>query len=280
MNLLMMTGLLAQQSARLSIRAFHFFAVPDSTRTAGLTQLYSIACNVINLSSDRETSHESALHRTQYHNRMVVLAAMSILRISRSLLRDYVDLEQGETAYFKAIALCKKRSTENNDLDSRNVTILTQLWASDTVFIANDGILRGDQLRLRSRLVSFHRHTRLFRLTIKFMSIVFDTFWHWRASYGGWRSNPYAPHTDDSSIPVAQDQGLGDDEWVMQNTPLLPLQTWAPPFSISNITFENIPAGFSYFPEGDWFAGMSFLDPTSTSLSQANQHMTIFNDIG
>lgn len=150
----MATGLIAQQSARLSIKAFHFFAAPDSPRTAGLIQLYSIACNVINLSSDQDKSHEFSIHCTQYHIRMVVVSAMSILRLSRSPLKEYIDVELGETAYFKAIALCKKRSTENNDLDSRNATILTQLWASSTVFVANDGAWRGDQLRLRSRLVS------------------------------------------------------------------------------------------------------------------------------
>lgn len=149
-----MIGPLAQECARLSIKAFHFFAAPDPMRDAGLIQLYTIACSVISLSAEHDKSNDFAPHCTQYYMRMIVLAAMSILRILRSLLKDHVDIQLGEAAFFKAIAMSKKRSAENNDLDSRNATILTQLWASNTVFYANDGTLRGDQLRLRSRLVS------------------------------------------------------------------------------------------------------------------------------
>ena len=84
---------------------------------------------------------------------MILLAAMSILKISRSNLKDLVDVQSGEVSYYKAIKVTKKRSTENNDLDARNGVILTQLWASNNIFRRSDGTLFGDQLRLRSRLV-------------------------------------------------------------------------------------------------------------------------------
>lgn len=112
------------------------------------------------------------------------------------------------------------------------------------------------------------------------MSIVFDTFWHWRAIFGGWRSNPYAPNTVDPSVPAAQNQGVGDNGWEMQDTSILPLQGWAASVPTNSIAFENVPPEFSYFPTGDWSAGLSFADPTSTLLPHANRQMPIFHDMG
>lgn len=152
--MLIATGLLTQECVRLSIKAFHFFATPDAIRTTGLIQLYTIACNLIDISSSLDDSEGFALPSTQFYMRMAMLAAMCILRISRSEIGNLVDVQHGEAAYFRAINFTKKRSTETNDLDSRNCTILTQLWTSNTVFRASDGVLKGDQLQLRSRLVS------------------------------------------------------------------------------------------------------------------------------
>ena len=85
---------------------------------------------------------------------MVLLAAYSILRIIRSELRNFVELQRGEESYFNAIKFVKKRSAENNDLDARNGTIMTQLWCSNKAFRQKDGTLNGLELRLRGRLVS------------------------------------------------------------------------------------------------------------------------------
>jgi transcriptional regulatory protein LEU3 len=103
---------------------------------------------------DLDVADDFALYSTQWLQRMLILASHSILKITRSELRTHMDLEHGEKAYFKAIMFSKKRSAENNDLDSRNAIILTQLWASDSIFRKKDGILIGDRLRMRSRLVS------------------------------------------------------------------------------------------------------------------------------
>lgn len=136
------------------IKAFHFFAAPDTARTAGLVQVYALSCSVLNMLHDLDVAEDIALYSIQWLQRIAVLASNSILKITRSELQTHVDLEHGESAYFKAIMFVKRRSTENNDLDSRSVTILSQLWASDSLFRKKDGSLVGDRLRLRSRLVS------------------------------------------------------------------------------------------------------------------------------
>lgn len=101
-----------------------------------------------------DLANDFILYSTHWLYMMVLIAAKSILRITRSELGAHVDLEHGENAYFKAIKFCRKRSAENNDLDSRGSIILSQLWANDGMFRKSDGTLIGDRLRLRSRLVS------------------------------------------------------------------------------------------------------------------------------
>lgn len=156
---------IVQICTRLAIRAFHFFAAPDTARTAGLVQLYTLSCNVLDMIHEFDLVNEFILYSTHWLYMMVLMAAMSILRITRSELRTHVDPAHGENAYFKAIKFCKKRSAENNDLDSRGTIILSQLWANDGMFRKNDGTMVGDRLRLRSRLVSLteifvHHHIR------------------------------------------------------------------------------------------------------------------------
>ncbi|EXJ69247.1 uncharacterized protein A1O5_07283 [Cladophialophora psammophila CBS 110553] len=174
---------LVQKCIRLGIRAFHFFAAPDTARTAGLVQLYALCCSVLDMLHDLDIADDFALYSTQWLHRMLMMASHSILKITRSELRAHVDVEHGESAYFKAIMFAKKRSAENNDLDSRSAIILTQLWASDSVFCKRDGTLIGDRLRMRSRL---------------FASVMFDTFWHWRATFGNWKANPYKADDDEA----------------------------------------------------------------------------------
>ncbi|KAJ9629054.1 hypothetical protein H2204_008994 [Knufia peltigerae] len=182
---------IVQICTRLAIRAFHFFAAPDTARTAGLVQLYTLSCNVLDMIHEFDLVNEFILYSTHWLYMMVLMAAMSILRITRSELRTHVDPEHGENAYFKAIKFCKKRSAENNDLDSRGTIILSQLWANDGMFRKNDGTMVGDRLRLRSRL---------------FTSVVFDTLWHWRATFGHWKANPYKADDDETAIQSTADQ--------------------------------------------------------------------------
>ncbi len=103
---------------------------------------------------DLDAANDFALYSTQWLHRMLCLAAHIIIRITFSEVRTHVDLEHGERAFFKAIKFTRKRSVENNDLDSRAALILTQLWANNSSFRKKDGALIGDRMRLRSRLVS------------------------------------------------------------------------------------------------------------------------------
>lgn len=90
----------------------------------------------------------------QYSARMLILAAYCILRIFKSHLRERFDLSMAEEMFFKAIAMSKKRSIQNNDLDAINAKMLTQLWSSNTIFSRTDAPTNSLQIDLRGRLVS------------------------------------------------------------------------------------------------------------------------------
>jgi hypothetical protein len=69
-------------------------------------------------------------------------------------MQTLVNTEVGESMFFEAIRISKKHSIQNNDLDSRNASILTQLWSSGRIFKFKDKSTDGLRLLLRGRLVS------------------------------------------------------------------------------------------------------------------------------
>ncbi|KAI9655544.1 MAG: hypothetical protein M1821_005337 [Bathelium mastoideum] len=181
---------LSQSCARLSIRAFHFFLESGQLKKPGILQVFTISCQLIDLYASLDASEDWASYCTHYFARMMLLAAYCILRIHKSELRISIDLRRGETSFFKAINLAKKRSTQSNDLDSRSALILTQLWNSHRAFRRKDGTLNGLHLHLRSRL---------------FMSVIFDCFWWWRAEFNRQRF-PYG-EKDDQELAAADTTG-------------------------------------------------------------------------
>jgi hypothetical protein len=119
-----------------------------------LLRVYSIACELITIASRLDKSLSFSDYCNQAQARAISLAAVCILRINRSHLRSQINLQNGEDMLFEAIRMSKKRSIQNNDLDAKNATILTQLWSSVKVFKFKDGSVDGLRLLLRGRLVS------------------------------------------------------------------------------------------------------------------------------
>jgi transcriptional regulatory protein LEU3 len=119
---------------------------------------------------------------TTYIHRSLTLAALSILKLSRSGLAQYLDLASGEMAYFACVSILKADSLKYNDLAARGAMILTQLWTSENVFRTPTGTVDGLALRVRSRLS---------------MSIMFDCFWYWREEFGG-QPSPF--RTEETTI--------------------------------------------------------------------------------
>lgn len=141
----------------------------------GLTKVFTVACLLIEDTLGLEKSDDFGAS-TAYIARMILLAAVTILKIARSQLAPYLDLETGEASYFATINWFRRVSLENDDLLSRSATILSQVWRSTKIFMKSDGTVDGLTLRSRTRLS---------------MSVVFDIFWWWREEFVG-INGPYA----------------------------------------------------------------------------------------
>jgi len=120
----------------------------------GVLQLFQVACEVINLMWQLDLAVDFPAYSDQVTLRVMTLAAHSILRIVRSRVRDQIDLQAAEEAYFRVIRMTRKRSIVNDDLDSKSSLMLTQLWSSKKIFHTANSPVDSLQLMRRSRLVS------------------------------------------------------------------------------------------------------------------------------
>lgn len=219
--------------ARLLIRAFHFFSTPDSERNLGILLTYYISCELIQTAARLDKSQDFALYCSQYQARALACAAVCILRIQRSDLRTQINTDLGEDMYFESIRMAKKRSIQNNDLDSRTATILTQLWSSTRVFKFKDGSTDGLRLFLRGRLS---------------LSVLYDSLWWWRAEFGG-KSNPYVEQEPDR-MPSSS-TGVCEPSTPALGTQMLD-STLGPTLTTAQLSPPEFLADASDIPDWNW----------------------------
>jgi hypothetical protein len=136
---------------RLHIGTFYFYDNDEPARHSRLIALYNTACSFIDAVASADKSHDYALYTPEFIYRSLNLAACAILRISRSNLREHVDVVTGERAYFSCINVLKRRMIRNNDLNGRTTGVLTQLWRSPQAFKQKDGSYNSLVVRIRSR---------------------------------------------------------------------------------------------------------------------------------
>src|SRR5579871_4253118 len=141
--------------------AFYFFEPTPSLNMEGLVRLWGVALQLIDIVMELDRKMNLISYWPSLVERTTALTAITILRLSRSSMSPYLDLEAGEKAYFSAIKAFEKASLQPDDLRSRAVKILSQLWTNQDVFKYPDGHIDSLRTRIRSRLS---------------MSIVFDCF--------------------------------------------------------------------------------------------------------
>jgi len=189
---------------------------------------------VIDNATTLDHSSEFSLSCTAYVHRLIVLAAISILKISKSNLAPYLDLKGGEKSYFSGIIFLRKMSLESDDLTGRAAVILSQMWTSNRIFKRADRIVNGlGALHIRSRLA---------------MSVVFDSFWWWREEFSGVQ-NPYPDMEEDFVAKDTENVTRGGTLKDGKSGTVLPG------------CFEQLfplPASDEYFPDYDWAASIDF----------------------
>ncbi|KAJ9606353.1 hypothetical protein H2200_009314 [Cladophialophora chaetospira] len=158
---------------RLHICVSRFMLKQTDVSPTGFIDLYGISTSLIEKFAELDTATDLASYSTFYLSRALGLAAFVILKLHRSSLGLTLDRARGESCYFTAIRLYKKRSlltSFNADLESKLAVILTELWSSSIIFRTNEGNLDSMSVRVRSRLT---------------MNVFFDCLWWWRQEFRG-----------------------------------------------------------------------------------------------
>lgn len=229
---------------RLHILSFYFLQNPASPNQEGLLQLYTLCCKLTNDINNLNQHPQLVDICTVFIERAVMLAAICILKIHRSELAPFIDLDAGERAYFSAIQFCKQASLENDDLGARAFTILSQLWTSRNVFQRSNGRIDSLSTRIRTRLS---------------MSIVFDCFWWWREEFTG-QTSPYRDESRGTSRRPTPPPDIPQLDLQQPSSNLLD-QT-------EDMTEETYLFSAKPFPDYDWAASIELREFDALLMDQ------------
>ncbi|THV80003.1 hypothetical protein D6D27_08860 [Aureobasidium pullulans] len=135
--------------ARLYVRSFYFLKQDKTSFASSFDKIQEVARRII-------ADVEKLVHQTSnpvsipyYIASALLFASYALLRILKSSIPFLSgETEEARTAFFIAIGLTKRLSIDTNDMCSKSVTYLTQLWNSSKAFKRADGT---DQLGLRAR---------------------------------------------------------------------------------------------------------------------------------
>jgi transcriptional regulatory protein LEU3 len=147
--------------ARLLIKGFEFYCKVDDRTPTRLVQLCTVVSNVIEVIAKADEINDVMLFSSHLLYRITSLAGAMLLRIVRSHVPLSTNTMAMESLYFTCVQLLKKRSLQNDDLDARAATLLTQLWSSEQVFRHTDGSIDSLRVRVRNRGVSLLSHAAM-----------------------------------------------------------------------------------------------------------------------
>jgi len=261
--------------------AFYFFDPTPSLNMEGLVRLWGVALQLVDIVMELDQNMSLISYWPSLVERTTTLAAIIILRLSRSNMAPHLDVEAGEKAYFSVVKAIEKASLQPDDLRSRAVKILSRLWTNQDVFKYPDGHVDSLRTRIRSRLS---------------MSIVFDCFL-WYKDTALDRFNPFQHENDiegnssdeesdspETAVPQQQQQqqqqttamagpslnittsGTADQDMIMASVPLTAMPATATGDSMMDILAMNdLTAGWMV-PDYDWAANFQFSAESLPSL--------------
>src|SRR5215469_7226692 len=229
--------------------AFYFFEPTPSLNMEGLVRLWGVALQLIDIIMELDRKMSLISYWPSLIERTMALTAITILRLSRSSMAPHLDLEAGEKAYFSAIKAFEKASLQPDDLRSRAVTILSQLWTNQDVFKYPDGHVDSLRTRLRSRLS---------------MSIVFDCFlWYKDTALDHFNPFQHEENAEDSQeaasevtmaepSPNVAPSSSADQDVIMASIPLTSMPAGAAGDSMLDVhAINDLTAGWMV-PDYDW----------------------------
>ncbi|OAL21694.1 hypothetical protein AYO22_07636 [Fonsecaea multimorphosa] len=156
--------------ATLTIQAFNLYKSPTAHDPSTLYDLCASCCQVIETFDHLDKSGQVCMSGAGlYFFYSLMVTCHVLLRLLKTSLSRYIDVERAKSALFLGISLHKRMSVQNDDLPARNGVALTQLWNSTRVFKRPNGA-EVVALRIRSRLTG---------------SVVLDGIVWWREEFGG-----------------------------------------------------------------------------------------------
>ncbi|KIW84457.1 hypothetical protein Z517_03707 [Fonsecaea pedrosoi CBS 271.37] len=174
--------------ATLTIQAFNLYKSPTAHDPTTLYDLCASCCQVIESFDNLDRSGQLCLSGAGlYFFYSLMITSHVLLRLLKTSLNRYIDVERAKNALFLGISLHKRMSVQNDDLPARNGVALTQLWNSSRVFKRPNGA-EVVALRIRSRLTG---------------SVVLDGIVWWREEFGGFMG-VYPPPLNDTRTDGAE----------------------------------------------------------------------------
>ncbi|KIX95894.1 uncharacterized protein Z520_08149 [Fonsecaea multimorphosa CBS 102226] len=172
--------------AVLHVSCFHLLLPQSALSSEKLFELYDIAVDFTRLGAELDQKRKIAEHAPPFFSRILFLACCVILRMTRSSLREALDLKKGREAYFKTINMHKRLSVRHDDAHSRATVILSQLWSGKMIDVQTKRSAGQVRLKCRSRLG---------------MSLLYDCWWIWRQEFQG-QPDPYSDEDNGTNQPV------------------------------------------------------------------------------
>jgi len=156
--------------ARLQIQSFLFLGAQGDLDQIDLTQLANAAILTMDTIRSLDAAFHIALYCPYYVFQGILLAACTLLKLTKSYPPGTFDEKDHTAALFSAINMCKDVSVVNNDIPAKLSVILSQLWSSPKIYRDdNNNYIRA--LQITNRMT---------------MSVVFDCLWWWRKLSTNW----------------------------------------------------------------------------------------------
>lgn len=174
--------------AHLALLSFNFYKSNLTNEPTPITRIFLRTIRLLDHLDHMDKDSSVLAYAPFQVLAAVMICSFMLLRLLKSSATRYMDVERAKESFFLGLSILKKMVIENEDLPSRNLQVLTQLWNSSKAFKKPDGS-EWSTLRIRSRVA---------------MSPIFDAVWWWRTEFGG-QAGAYAP-----AVEAKADQGNGE----------------------------------------------------------------------
>jgi hypothetical protein len=134
---------------------YFFDSSETDLRKSRIMKAYSSAANLISVASKADIAVNAMLYTTYYHIRMLLVAVMVIVKISRSSYAGEIGVEALKATLNKGNLLISRCSVANNDTAGKSGKMIAQMWHGGSISEREEPPILLVRSRLGARLVKF-----------------------------------------------------------------------------------------------------------------------------